>query len=132
MIDTIASSVVVLAGTYLLALGLAAWFAPAIARRFLLGFASSAAKHYAELALRIAVGAALVVHAPHSDFPRVFGIAGWLVLATSAGLLLVPWRLHQRFAQWAVPQAMRYFGLMGAVSIVLGGLIVLEAIRGGR
>lgn len=112
-------------------LGSASLVAPPKAREFLLGFAGSARKHYAELAFRFAVGAAFVVHAPQMQFPQVFEVFGWIVLGTTTGLLLIPWRWHHRFALRAVPTALRLLPLIGVSSTALGVLILLAALRGG-
>lgn len=126
-----ALAVVVLAAGYLVALGAAALLAPRRAARFLLGFAATPARHYAELAARLGVGAALVVQAPRLPFTDAFALVGWVVLATTAGLLLVPWRWHRRFTAHAVPRALRYLPLLGAASVALGALLV-AAVVGGR
>ena len=99
--------------------------APARARRFLLGFASSPVLHYAELAIRCVVGAGFVHRAPNMRFPLVFTVAGSVLLLTTAGLVLVPWRWHRRFAERSVPAALRFLPLLGVASLLLGGLVFL-------
>jgi len=130
MLEVAALAVVVLTGIYFIALGAAALLMPARASRFLLGFAGSAFTHYAELILRLLVGTALVLHAPRMLFPGAFNLFGWVLLATTAGLLLVPWRWHHRFAQQTVPRATRHITLIGLCSLVLGGLVLAAVIRG--
>jgi hypothetical protein len=127
----LASAIVVAAGLFLAALGGASLLVPARAGPFLLGFATTPTKHYAELALRLLVGGAFVLAAPSMLFPEVFTVFGWLLLVTTAGLLLVPWRWHQRFAQRAVPEALRFLPLIGLVSLGFGGLILFALFRGG-
>lgn len=130
MIDAIAFAVVVLAGLYLVVLAAVSLFLPAQANRFLLGFAASASTHYIELLVRAAVGGALVLHAPRMLFPYAFAVLGWVLLVTTAGLLLVPWRWHRGFAQQAVPRATRHLKLIGLCSLVFGGLVLVAAIAG--
>jgi hypothetical protein len=130
MIEVLALTVVVLAGLYFIALAAASLFLPVRANRFLLGFADSAPKHYAEMFLRVVVGAALILHAPRMLHSGAFTIFGWLLLLTTACLLLVPWRWHHRFAQHVVPLAIRHITLVGLVSLVLGGLILAAVVRG--
>lgn len=125
-----ALAVVVLAAGYLVALGAAALLAPRRAARFLLGFAATPARHYAELAARLGVGAALVVQAPRLLFADAFVLVGWGLLATTAGLLLVPWRWHRRFAADAVPRALRHLPLLGAASLALGALLITAVVAG--
>ncbi|MFT5372675.1 MAG: hypothetical protein ACI9R7_002224, partial [Lysobacterales bacterium] len=113
LIEVLPLTVVVLAGMYLLALGVASLGAPTRASRFLLGFAGSQSLHYLELLLRFVVGAAFVLYAPHMFLSGAFNFFGWVLLITTACLLLVPWRWHHRFAQYAVPRATRYITLIG-------------------
>ncbi len=130
MIEVLARTVVVLVGLYFIALAAVSLLAPTRANRFLLGFADSALKHYAELFLRFVVGAALLVSAPRMLLPDVFTLFGWVLLVTTAGLLLIPWRWHQRFAHWAVPRATRHIALIGLASLALGGFILAAVVRG--
>jgi hypothetical protein len=125
VIEQLAFGVVFLAGLFLVGLGLLSLAAPAPARRFFLGFASSPWLHYAELAARSLVGAAFLLHAPAMRFPLLFTGAGWVLLLTTAGLLLVPWRWHRRFAERSVPAALRILPLLGIGSLLLGGLVFL-------
>ena len=130
MIYAIAFAVVVLVGLYLVVLATVSLFFPAQANRFLLGFAGSASTHYIELFVRTVVGGAFVLHAPRMLFPYVFAVLGWVLLVTTAGLLLVPWQWHRRFAQQAVPRATRHLKLIGLCSLVFGGLVLVAAIAG--
>lgn len=124
MLESLALIIVVLAGLYFCALAAAALVRPARASRFLLGFASSPRVHYAELAIRLLVGWSLVIHAPHMAHAGAFSVFGWILLATTAFLLAIPWRWHHRFAREAVPRAVRHIGLIGLASLALGGSIL--------
>lgn len=122
--------VIVLAALYLLALGLLALFAPARARLFLGGFVNSARAHYGEVLLRLIIAAALLQHAPQMLWADLLRALGWLLLITTVPLLLLPWRWHQRFARWSVPQALRYLPLIGVASLLFG-LAILHALASG-
>lgn len=124
MIDLLASAIVSLAGLYLIALAVVSLVTPARARRFLLGFAGSPAVHYLELALRLVVGWAFVVHAPGTRVPAASSVFGWVLVATTGVLLLVPWQLHRRFAARAVPRALAFLPLLAAASLLSGGAIL--------
>jgi hypothetical protein len=117
-------------GIFLGVLGVVSLAAPHHAKRFLLGFAGSLSKHYAELAVRILVGGAFVMAAPRTPWPLALGVFGWVLLGTTVILLLVPWRLHHRFARWAVPKALRFLPLVGVASLALGAIILVAAVRG--
>jgi len=130
LIEVLALAAIVLAALYLLALGAASLVAPARASRFLLGFASSQPIHFVELSLRLVVGAALVLYAPQMFLPSAFNLFGWVLLVTTVCLLLVPWRWHHRFAQYAVPRVTRHIVLVGLASLVIGGFILAAVARG--
>lgn len=130
-IDAAALAVVVLAGVYLLGLGAASLLAPTHAQRFLLGFASSMKMHLLEQFMRLAVGAALIVHAPQMPMPEAFRLFGQVLLLTAAALLLTPWRLHQRFARRVVPLFTRHVAWLGAVSLAIGGGLLGAVAFGG-
>jgi hypothetical protein len=130
VIEAIPLAVVAIAALFFVALGAASLVAPARAGRFLLAFANSPSKHYAELAARFLVGGAFLLAAPYVLWPGAFNLFGWVLVATTAGLLLIPWRWHHRFARRAVPEALRFLPLVGVASIVLGGLVLWAVVRG--
>ena len=130
MLETLALILVVLTGFYFCALAAAALLVPAKASRFLLGFASSPRVHCIELSIRFLVGAALVIYAPRMFMSDVFNLFGWVLLITTACLLLLPWRWHHWFAQQAVPRAIPYIKVIGICSLASGGLILAAVIRG--
>lgn len=119
----LAQLVVFATACYFLLLGIVALWKPTRASRFLLGFADSPAKHYLELVLRSIVGIALLVLAANSPARNVLMVAGWVLLGSTLALALLPWRIHQRFAQVSVPQALRYLPLIGIASIAIAGLL---------
>ncbi len=127
----IAAAGVVLVGLYLVGLGIAGFVDPARASRFLLGFAGSAPAHYLELVLRLAAGASFLVHAPRMLFPGAFLVFGGLLVVTSLGLGLVPWRWHRRFAERTVPRALGHLPWIAAASIALGGFVLVAIVGGG-
>jgi uncharacterized protein YjeT (DUF2065 family) len=130
ILETIALAVVVLAGLYLLALGVASLAAPTLANRFLLGFAGSQSVHYAELLVRFVVGVAFVFYAPRMFLSVAFNGFGLILLVTTTALLLVPWPWHHRFAQQAVPRATRHIRFIGIASLAVGGLILAAVVHG--
>ena len=129
MTEILAIAVVVIVGLYFIALGATALLAPAIAKRFLLGFASSPLTHYLELTVRLIVGGALLVQSPRMHFSALLELFGWVLVVTTACLLLIPWQWHHHFARYAVPKAIRYLTLIGLSSIVLGSFVVFAVAR---
>ncbi len=112
---------------YLLALGGGALLRPTLAKQFLGGFARTPRAHFLELTLRVLAGAALVRSAPIMAFTAGIALFGWILIATSLVLAVVPWRYHQRFAAWAVPLATQRMHLIGVGSLV-GGLLLVAAL----
>lgn len=129
MTEYLAFAIVVVAGVYLVALGVGCFVRPNFAARFLLGFARSAFEHYLELALRVLVGASLVEMSGAPACPPIFNVFGWVLIVTSLLMFVMPWRWHQQFAQQAVPQALRYITLVGAASIMFGVALAWSVIR---
>jgi hypothetical protein len=130
MINLLAHIIVLFAGLYLLVLALVSVLKPDKAAGFFLGHVSSAALHYLELFIRIIIGTAFVIRAPLMPFTGIFSIFGWLLIATSACLLLIPWHWHQKFARKTVPQALRYLTLIAVCSFAMAGFIITCAILG--
>jgi hypothetical protein len=120
MIETLAAMAVWSAASYLVVLGVMLLLRPAQGRRFLAGFAQTASAHYLELGLRILIGAALITHAPSMAASSLFVLLGWVLIATSVGLALMPWRWHARIAQRSVTMATHFSALLGFASISLG------------
>ena len=129
-LEVIALAVVLLSGLYLLALGAASLLVPARASRFLLGFASSSSVHFTEMLLRFIAGVGFVLYAPRMLLSDAFNLFGWVLLVTTAGLLVIPWRWHHRFAQRAVPLFTGHIAWVGLVSLVIGGFILWAVLHG--
>jgi len=119
-------AVVLLFSLFLIGLGGMSLLAPAKAKAFLLGFATSAFTHYLEMALRLIIGASILFQARHLMYPGAFTIFGWMLVGTSAVLLLLPWKWHRRFAENAVPQALKYLPFVGVMSLALGTVLLIS------
>ncbi|MFN8793058.1 MAG: hypothetical protein ACK50F_03135 [Betaproteobacteria bacterium] len=131
MVLVFSFALVALAGAFLVAFGATALVRPPLARRFLLGFASSPTKHYLEIGIRLLVGAAFIKAAPSMVGTTVVSGAGWLLLVTTAVMFFMPWRVHRAFAQRAVPQALAFLPLMGLVSLAAGATVLWAMFRVG-
>jgi uncharacterized protein YjeT (DUF2065 family) len=130
MPDVLVAVPVLLAGLYLVALAAVALVSPHTAKRFLSGFAGSAPAHFLEMFVRLVVGAALVLYAPHMKFSGLFAVIGWVIVVTTIGLLAMPWRWHRRFATWSVPHATRNMRLFALGSLAVGVFVVLSVVLG--
>lgn len=122
---------VVVFGFCLFLIGLAALVAatPLVAERFLRSFASSARAHYTEQGVRLLVGAAVVSFASSMRYPDLFRTFGWLIVISTAGLLLIPWEWHNKFGTWVMPPVIRHMRLFALGAFALGAFILYSASR---
>ena len=129
--SVVAAVVVVAFGLSLIALLGVTFAKPAIAERFLTGFASSARTHYVEQVFRLLIGAALVVRSPTMWQPRMFWLLGWATVVSSAVLICVPWRWHHRLGERVLPLLVRHLRLYAVGSFALGALLLYGFFAGG-
>ncbi len=120
----LAGVVVFVSGLWLVGLAMAIVLAPVGAERFLAAFASSPRAHYTEQSLRLVAGAGMIYFAHEMRFPYLFSIFGWVLVLTAAALLVIPWTWHHRFAEWAVPLAVKYKKFYGLGALALGLFII--------
>lgn len=125
----LAKIIVLCIAAYLIAQAFAVVFARELVTRYLSAFASSARAHYLEQGLRLVAGAALVSAAPQMRFSAAVSGFGWIVVVTTLGLLLIPWRWHHRFAQWAIPLAIRNLTSYAVGSLLLGLVLLAASLR---
>ncbi len=73
-------------------------------------------------------GVALIVRAPASKLPLVFEVAGWLLVATSLLIMVVPIRWHGAYGRWWVgripPLAIR---VLSPVPMMAGAGLIYAA-----
>jgi hypothetical protein len=128
--QALAAGIVIAAGFFLVALAIIALTRPALARRFLLGFARTAASHYIEMAGRILVGVALVVASPRMLFSPLFFWFGVALVVSSMVLLCLPWKWHRSMAERVLPRFVGLLGVVGPVAFLIGGLLVVATVAG--
>ena len=117
----LANGVALQSAGYLMGLGIVCWARQALARRFLLAHASTPGRHALELGLRFVVGLAWVGHAPNAALPGAATVLGLVLVTTTLGLALVPWRWHQALAARSVPRVLGHLGWIGW-GAALGGV----------
>jgi hypothetical protein len=122
---------VVVTGFGLFLIGLAALIAtaPSRAEAFLGGFASSALTHYTEQVVRLVVGAAIIHFASSMRYPEFFRLFGWLIVASTGALLLIPWQWHNRFGAVVMPPVFRRIWLFALGALVLGAFLLYSVSR---
>jgi uncharacterized protein YjeT (DUF2065 family) len=100
-----------------------------IAERFLKLFASSAQAHYLEQFLRLVVGISIIIFSASMWHSYLFLIFGWLIVVTTVGLLLTPWRWHHQFAEKVIPMVIRYLQIYGVGTFALGSFLLYGVSR---
>jgi hypothetical protein len=130
VIATLLSGLVV-SGFCLFLIGLAVVIAvaPPLAERFLRSFASSARAHYTEQVLRLVVGTSLVTFASRMWYPEIFRLFGWLIVVTTAALLILPWQWHQRMGTRVMPLVIKHLTLFALGAGALGAFILYGVSR---
>ena len=129
--SVVAAVVVVVFGLSLITFTGVAFAKPASAERFLMAFASSARTHYVEQGFRILIGAALVVFSSTMWQPKMFWLFGWAIVISSAALICVPWRWHDRLGDRMRPMLVRYLKLYAVGAFALGVLLLYGVYAGG-
>ena len=94
------------------------------ATTFLSSFASSAKTHYIEQLLRLIAGLGVLTYSDSMLLPDLFGIFGWVLTATSALLVIMPWKWHNKFGKKAMPFVIRNLILYAVSASILGLVIV--------
>jgi hypothetical protein len=122
--NLLAGIVVVAFGLFLVGVAGTVFARRAFAERFLMSFASSARAHYVEQALRLLIGASLIVFSPAMWQPDLFRFIGWAIVISSLGLLLVPWRWHHRLGERVRPVLLRHMRLYALGLFAFGALLL--------
>jgi uncharacterized protein YjeT (DUF2065 family) len=124
MVTVLAGMVVMLSAAYLLGFGVLAVAGPARAFGHLRRLASTFPLHVLELLVRFAVGAAFVAYASEMQFGGAFRTFGIIIVITTLGLAVLPWRWHRWVAQLTLPAIERHVSLLGIASIAAGSLVL--------
>ena len=117
----------VLAGVWLIGLGVWMLFQPRQALRVLGRMGGSPAIHAGEMSIRILAGLALLLAAEASRHPPVIAVVGGFLILSAIVLLLLPRRLHATFSTWwaqRIPVAA--VRLIGPLSWLMGGALIWE------
>jgi len=118
------AGILLLSGSALITLAVTIFVRPDLAERFLELFASSAKAHWVEQSLRLVAGVSIWLYAPDMWMPAVFRVFGGIILITAIVLLILPWRMHQRFARWAIPLVLRHLKLYALGALLIGSWVI--------
>ena len=125
MMATAAQYLSIVAGLWLMGLSLFMLAAPRQALKALAAMGGTPTVHFGEMAVRAAVGAALVVAATASRFPLVIALIGWFLIASAGVLVVLPRQWHAAYSTWWAQRipitAVRLFA---PLSLVAGGVLI--------
>jgi hypothetical protein len=124
--DAPAILVSLLAGLWLILVGIIMLFRPVWALRALAKFGSTPFLHFSELGLRMVVGFALVVAAPSSSLPDVLVPVGWFVAVSSVVLMMLPRAWHAAYATWWSERiSVTAVRCLSPLALLAGGALIL-------
>ena len=129
-VNEIAGAILVAFGVFLVGLTVVVFAKPALAERFFVSFASSPQTHYTEQAVRLLIGASLIIRSQAMWHPKVFWFVGWAIVLSSLVLILSPWQWHDRFGEKVRPMLVRLMKLF-AVGLLAFGVLIIYAVFTG-
>ena len=124
IMSAVAGAILVAFGVFLIGLTVVVFAKPAVAERFFMAFASSARTHYTEQAVRLLIGASLVIRSGAMWQPKVFWFVGWGIVLSSVVLILTPWQWHDRFGEEVRPMLVRHMKLFAVGLLAFGVLLI--------
>ncbi|WP_396273793.1 hypothetical protein [Hyphomonas sp.] len=125
MFATAAQWFVIVAGLWLIGLGVFMLIQPRQALRALGQMGGSPTVHIGEMAVRILAGIAMVLAAAASRFPLAVAVIGSFLIVSALVLLLLPRRWHAAYSTWwsrRIPVAA--VRLIAPMSWAMGGALI--------
>lgn len=126
-----AQGLAVMAGVWLMGLGVLMFIAPRRSLGALAAMGGTPVIHFGEMAIRTVAGLALTLAAPLSRFPLAILITGGFLIASAIVLIVLPRRWHSSYSRWwagRIPVgAVRVIAPMSA----LGGAMLIWSLFGG-
>lgn len=125
MVATASQCLVIVAGLWLIGLGVFMLIRPRQALGALGQMGGSPTVHIGEMAVRILVGIAMVFAAAASRFPVAIGVVGSFLIVSALVLLLLPRRWHAAYSTWwsrRIPVAA--VRLIAPMSWAMGGVLI--------
>lgn len=124
----IAHLVGLLAGAWLMALGVWMGLVPRRGLAALAAMGSSPAIHFGEMTVRLLIGAALVVAGPTSRFPVVIALIGAFLVVSAIVLMVLPRRWHAAYSTWWAARIPVIAVRIIAPLSILGGLLLIWSV----
>ena len=130
IINAVAGAILVAFGLFLIGGTVVVFARPEVAERFFVLFASSARTHYTEQAVRLLVGASLIIRSAAMWEAKVFWFVGWAIVLSSLALILTPWQWHHRIGERVLPMLIRRMKVYAA-GLLAFGIVIIYAVFAG-
>ena len=125
MFATASQWLVIVAGLWLIGVGVFMLIQPRQALVVLGQMGGSPRVHIGEMAVRILAGIAMVFAAAASRFPLVVAVIGSFLIISALVLLLLPRRWHAAYSTWwSIRIPVAAVRLMAPVSWAMGGALI--------
>lgn len=125
MFATASQWLVIVAGLWLIAVGVFMLIQPRQALVVLGQMGGSPRVHIGEMAVRILAGIAMVLAAAASRFPLALAVIGSFLIVSALVLLLLPRRWHAAYSTWwSIRIPVAAVRLMAPVSWAMGGALI--------
>lgn len=121
----IAPTTGVVAGVWLIGLGVFMAVRPRRALDALAAMGSTPVVHFGEMGARVLTGCALALAAPASRLPAAISVIGWFLVVSAVVLMLAPRRWHAAYSVWwarRIPPAGVW--LVAPLSVLGGALLI--------
>lgn len=80
--------------------------------------------HILAVAVRVLLGAALILYASESKYPLTLEILGWVSLVAAVVLGLISRSNFRRLMKWALGLSSSYGRIGGGVAVLFGGFLI--------
>ena len=127
--ELLAKSITIFFGLYLIFLFIMVLFKKEKAINFFSSFASSAKTHYIEQTLRMLAGIGVFFYSEKMIYPIIFKYFSYLLICVSVLLFLTPWKLHNKYGEWAIPLTIKYIFVYALFAFILGTFIVFCSVK---
>ncbi len=122
--DLLSEIVIYIFALFLISLSVIMTAHPKWGRKFLESFASSAKAHFTEMSIRLVFGLSLIFHESYDHYGYYLQIIGWVVVITTIGLLIFPWKWHHKFASKVIPPVIRFMKLYALMLLIFGIMLI--------
>lgn len=91
---------------------------------YMLRHAGETWMHVGAVAVRLVLGAVLILYASQSRFPQTLQILGWIALIAGVVLILVPPGKFKQLIEWAFERLGSYTRIVGLFAVLFGGFLI--------